>query len=154
MDFILDVRSPDATVERHPILGPGGMRIRNTIQTYGIRPTYKVFWLDEPNVGLYVPKLWSKVYGPSEHFSEHFNLYYTSENCARKAFLASWRQEYLYNHGREHTASVDRQIEMMTLAYRDRNDPPFLVERNGIELTRFPISAYFLGGRFYLVQKL
>jgi len=152
MDFSLNLNRPEHCRERHPIAGSrNGERMSDVAQRIGVTPTYKVYRLDGRKA-----MLWSKVYAPHEGFSTHQNLYYTSANCARKALLASWRQWYLYDYGREMLSSgTDEQIELMNDAYRVRSVPPRLVYwQRGVIVRTDLVTAYYLDGPFYLVQKV
>ena len=157
MDFILDLADRRSTMEQHPTAGPQVL-MRNLIQDTGITPTFKVFRLDENSLHMFIPRLWSKVYAPATGvFTLNQNRYYTSENCARMALAASYRQQFYYDNGMENRDPIDAEIEMMVAAYRDPDVVPTLVEAHpGNHNVRIPVAAYYLAGpgRFYLVQKL
>lgn len=155
MEFALNVNARASVNERHPICGDSGVICRDIVAGLGVQPTFKVYQLYEPDVSTYIPKLWSNIYGSSQYFRSNVNRLFTSETCSRKALLASWRQQYLYDHGIVEEGNIDGSIELMAAAYQDRNDPPILVTiDNHVLLARIPVTAYYLDGRFYLVQKL
>ena len=152
MDFILDLADRRSTMEQHPTGGQQQVLMRNLVQDTGITPTFKVFHLVETS---HIPRLWSKIYAPNGYFTLNQNRYYTSENCARMALVASYRQVYYHDHGQENRNSLDLDIELMVSAYRDPENPPTLVEVHpGGNRVIIPVSAYSLQDHFYLVQKL